>query len=679
MYDTDILRPAWHTSSKANIQNTCTMDHRVKEQNDNSNGIQKSGTAEGHSTEDVNSTNIITDNVNKFDMESPETESNTTENTRCRCSRNIVTFTLAYGSSSMLTSALALYMSSQITTLERQFGLSSGESGIILSCNDIGFLLTVLLFGHFGPRFHIPRLLSMAVVLYGISGLMCSLPPFISGFSSSVDGNSVLNKSEDNSMTSLCKPEGNSSIHSCSSEETLKTERVKWVVVYLGICLGIQGVGKSPRSPLGTLYIDNNTEKGKTGLYLGITTALGMMGPFVALMLGGVFGKLPVDLKHTTMTPEDSRWIGAWWLGFLLFGSLSLLAAIPLATFPRRLPSAPVLNESRLKKIEQMNRESFCDKIKSLPRGLLKVFRCAVFDVCLVATLCLLFGAMGNTIFGPKYLENQFNIPTWKANMILGVEKLGTGIIGVCLGGYITSRLRMNRRKCLKMVVVLSFLTTALSSLEFIFGCENPPVKGPTSVQSCNCEDVTYQAVCGSNGQTFITPCHAGCLNVTDNLYSNCQFVSGDQKARPGICDSGCSFLIPYVAVSMISTLVATMGIMPIYLVFLRSVPEESRALALGILSAAVALLVFIPTPIAFGKIYDSACLIWKTTCGVRGACGLYDIVNMRYRLVALDVGCRGCALLLHMVAFCITTRQDKDDDSDEMNKENADIVIKSI
>ncbi|XP_021344629.1 solute carrier organic anion transporter family member 2B1-like, partial [Mizuhopecten yessoensis] len=182
---------------------------------------------------------------------------------------------------------------------------------------------------------------------------------------------------------------------------------------------------------------------------------------------------------------------------------------------------------------------------------------------------------MGNTIFGPKYIENQFNVPTWKANVILGVEKLGTGIFGVFLGGYLTSRLRMSRRQCLKMVIILSFLTTALSSLEFIFGCENPPIGGvggiavPASVQSCQCEGVPYEAVCGSDGQTFITPCHAGCHNVTENVYSDCRFVSGDQTARPGICDSGCQFLIPYVAVSMVSTLIATMSIMPIYLVFL--------------------------------------------------------------------------------------------------------------
>ncbi|XP_033727403.1 LOW QUALITY PROTEIN: solute carrier organic anion transporter family member 2B1-like [Pecten maximus] len=649
------------------------MDNRDEEQNT---------TGTGSTTETGNATKSET----KLGNEVPEPESDMVneEKRRFRCARNMVTFTLSYGCSSLVTSALSLYMSSQITTLERQFGLSSGESGIILSCNDFGFLLTVLLFGHFGPRFHIPHLLSMAVLLYGVSGLMCSLPQFVSGFSLTPKSNNNANSSEDSSVIALCRVEGNVPTEPCSSEETKNAESIKWVVVYLGICLGIQGVGKSPRSPLGTLYIDNNTEKGKTGLYLGVTTAMGLMGPFIALMLGGSFGKLPVDLKDTTMTPEDSRWIGAWWLGFLLFGTLSLLAAIPLATFPRRLSSAPSGNDSRQDSNGNTNKESFCDMIKSIPRGIYNVLRCAVFDICLAAILCLMFGAMGNTIFGPKYLENQFNIPTWKANMILGVEKLGTGIIGVCLGGYLTSRMRMNRRKCLKMVVILSFITTSLSSLEFIFGCENPPIGGvnknlvPSAVESCHCDNVPYQAVCGSDGQSFTTPCHAGCQNVTENLYSDCKFVSGDRKARPGICDTGCAFLIPYVAVSMVSTLAATMSIMPIYLVFLRSVPEESRALALGILSAAVALLVFIPTPIAFGKIYDSVCLIWKSTCGVRGACGLYDIVNMRYRLVAIDVGCRACAFLLHMVALFIATRQDKDDDSDEINKD-TDMNLKSI
>lgn len=37
------------------------------------------------------------------------------------------------------------------------------------------------------------------------------------------------------------------------------------------------------------------------------------------------------------MNMRDPRWIGAWWLGFLLFGGCSILICIPVCCFPASL------------------------------------------------------------------------------------------------------------------------------------------------------------------------------------------------------------------------------------------------------------------------------------------------------------------------------------------------------
>ena len=50
------------------------------------------------------------------------------------------------------------------------------------------------------------------------------------------------------------------------------------------------------------------------------------------------------------ITPKDPRWIGAWWLGFLVFGAASLISAVPLLCFPRRLRSkkeAPIEEDNQ--------------------------------------------------------------------------------------------------------------------------------------------------------------------------------------------------------------------------------------------------------------------------------------------------------------------------------------------
>jgi hypothetical protein len=49
------------------------------------------------------------------------------------------------------------------------------------------------------------------------------------------------------------------------------------------------------------------------------------------------------------LTPKDPRWIGAWWLGFLVFGLLFFLLAITLSGFPSSLPGAKERREKHIR------------------------------------------------------------------------------------------------------------------------------------------------------------------------------------------------------------------------------------------------------------------------------------------------------------------------------------------
>ena len=65
-----------------------------------------------------------------------------------------------------------------------------------------------------------------------------------------------------------------------------------------------------------------------------------------------------------------------------------------------------------------------------------------------------------------------------------------------------------------------------------------------------------------------------------------------------------------------------------------RSVEEEEKAFALGIQFVIFRLFGYIPSPILFGAVIDSTCLLWKSTCNgaAGGRCLLYDIVMFRYK-----------------------------------------------
>lgn len=46
------------------------------------------------------------------------------------------------------------------------------------------------------------------------------------------------------------------------------------------------------------------------------------------------------------MTPKDPRWIGAWWLGFLMFGTMALVVSLLVFFFPRTIPNSKSDDES---------------------------------------------------------------------------------------------------------------------------------------------------------------------------------------------------------------------------------------------------------------------------------------------------------------------------------------------
>ena len=63
--------------------------------------------------------------------------------------RSLVPFCVVFGIGAMVSQSVTVYLSSQITVLEKAFGLSSTKSGLLLSANDVGFVATVLFASHF--------------------------------------------------------------------------------------------------------------------------------------------------------------------------------------------------------------------------------------------------------------------------------------------------------------------------------------------------------------------------------------------------------------------------------------------------------------------------------------------------------------------------------------------------
>lgn len=172
---------------------------------------------------------------------------------------------------------LTTYINSQIPTLEKQFGLSSYESGIIMTFNDFGFLFVGLLTASIPKLVHIPRWLFCAILIFAFSGLLCSLPHFIiqselqiSKLSQNVSNNlsmALSNKPHYPLCTDYNETEDTNNKMS-SFGVNIGSSLKSLSVGLIGIGMVLQGAGKSLRAPFLTQYLDGENKQ-KTGFHLG--------------------------------------------------------------------------------------------------------------------------------------------------------------------------------------------------------------------------------------------------------------------------------------------------------------------------------------------------------------------------------------------------------------------------
>ncbi|CAG5124478.1 unnamed protein product, partial [Candidula unifasciata] len=587
--------------------------------------------------------------------------------------RTMACFTATYGVAGIVTSALSMYINSQISTLEKQFNFSSSVSGILMSCNELGYLSTTLIMSYFTRRVHLPRAMAFFTFLYGLSGLFCTVaffgtrdqipspPKEADGFGSGSSTPILFTQTCVNTTMPSNTSCGDNTNRAKAPFEISETWRTLAIAI-LAVGMILQGVAKSPRHPFIGTYVDDNVPKTKTPLYLGIITGLSIFGPALAFGIGGMFSSMYVTLEETNISPRDPRWLGAWWLGFLLFGGLGLVFAIPLLFFPRRLrkqerPVAVTEKKHGNKKRLMKCLFDFKDFLKSMFRLVFNpVYACVVLGTCM--NLTVVSGIMS---FMAKYIETQFTVTAKDANLSLGAINVLSASFGSIFGGYLTSRFKLSPVACLKMMIGCILISTSLLCAGFFVGCSQPVIHTgfdtnnsslSPCVRDCNCDDGNFFPVCGEDGRNYFSPCHAGCLSIDKGVFSNCSCLTsaGVSTAKGGLCEPDCNMLYVFLGFTFLGAFTATLTIMPGFVVSVRSVKEVDKPLAIGLSAFAGTLL----GNTNLRGLIDTTCLLWKTTCTSVGACTLYDIELFRFRYHALSLGLRIITVAFYSVALII-------------------------
>lgn len=99
------------------------------------------------------------------------------------------------------------------------------------------------------------------------------------------------------------------------------------------------GIGNTLYYSLGQSYLDDNIKQQNSPLVLAYAMALRMFGPVLGFLLGFLAMNIYIEPSLTpTITAKDPRWLGAWWLGWVILGALMLIFSFFIGMFPKELP-----------------------------------------------------------------------------------------------------------------------------------------------------------------------------------------------------------------------------------------------------------------------------------------------------------------------------------------------------
>ncbi|XP_058490286.1 solute carrier organic anion transporter family member 1C1-like isoform X2 [Solea solea] len=605
------------------------------------------------------------------------------------------------------------YMKSTITQLERRFDIPSYLIGVIDGSFEIGNLLVIAFVSYFGAKLHRPKVIAVGCVLMSIGTFIIALPHFIIGryeFETSVRWveNSTLNPSPcplgSVDLTRDGKlPEVPAT--GCESESNLSM----WIYVLLGNVL--RGIGETPVQPLGISYIDDFASEENAALYVGCVQTISVVGPVFGYLLGSLCAKIYVDIgfvkmETLTITPADARWVGAWWLGYLIAGVITLFSAIPFWFLPRSLPipgprgpeectaeqksfmkNAPLLKH----KYSADEHTSFIEMAKDFIPSLRILLGHPVYLIYLCVTIIQLNSLIGMVTYKPKYIEQHFRQSASKANFLMGVINIPAVALGMFSGGLLMKRLKLNIMGAAKFAFGTSLIGYVLSLFFFAMSCENAKVAGVTLSYNrdeisydrhtlftacnseCFCSASDWDPVCGENDITYVTPCLAGCSGSAgsgkNTVFSNCSCVgaAGNFTASTGQCPDkdDCDRMFPYfLALSVITSFIISLGGTPGYMFLIRCIKPQLKSLALGFHALATRTLAGIPAPIYFGAIIDTTCLKWgQKRCGGIGACRIYNTTAYRTAYLGLTLSLRTISFLICIPGFILLSRQLKEEE----------------
>ncbi|KAK3598165.1 hypothetical protein CHS0354_008840 [Potamilus streckersoni] len=329
------------------------------------------------------------------------------------------------------------------SSIERRFHLPSSQVGIISSSYDLSAAILGILISYYGSGQNKARWLWIFAVVMGLGSFIMSLPHFTTDL-----------YEWGQNVTIGCRKDGQQ--ESCYRDSALQAYLY---VLILGQFL--HGLGGTTLYTVGVSYIDDSVPAESSALYIGVMYAFATLGPALGYIIGGQMLNVYVDFNRVdssrvSITPEDPRWVGAWWVSFLVGSSAFLMIAVPISMYGVELPTAKTVRETRVSEMHGddgtyvSSLAGHSRSLRNLPIALLQIIRIPPFLPIALAGASEGIITSGFATFMPKYIQNQFGVTAGWASMLTGFMVVPGAAGGQFTGGYIAKKLQLKVQGCLR-------------------------------------------------------------------------------------------------------------------------------------------------------------------------------------------------------------------------------------
>lgn len=583
-----------------------------------------------------------------------------------------------------------------LPALEKRFQLTSKDLGVISASNDISAILLICFVSFYGQFGNKIKWIGYGAIITAVGFFMFTLPHFIIGPYQPV---TTLATTASRAVQGCVVKNNTSTTETCFSGY----ESNRFYLVLFCVAQLLMGAGTTPLYSLAPAYIDENLRPKSSPVYLSFFFAAAMTGPGLGYIAGGaILNNVFVQVtqpRELHLNARDPRWIGAWWLGYLVTGAIMFLTAILLLGFPRELPGsakmrAQAIEEGHLPKRDNKLRGKWKDIVPATSQ-LLKNITYLSNSLALAAS-SLYGGAV--SAFIAKFVVVKYAVNPGMSGPTLGAIFLVGASAGIVFGGFFVRRFNLKKSCKLSAKYCFAFaLLSAWTAFAFMIpGCDkvnlagvvtpyyNSDLQNPRSPVApcnlnCSCSLAYINPVCGQDKLTYFSACHAGCTKVTGSKAYNCSCIdSGANKtqgatATKGFCDRGpgCKSYYYFLLVTFVLLFSAFLPAMPNKIVVLRCVPDNQRSYSLGFQFIFQRTLGLMPGPILLGWMFDVNCLFWGESCGRRGRCQIYDIWKLSVIITVFGCVMKGLTVLLYFISFWFCKSSYDEDETNPKAAEN--------